>query len=279
MFSSSAQSNKVLRMFCDVALYILLTIVSLALYENLIKINTQDQGKVSSSQQCNVQGINVHGRMFTYVPETDSIPDLTDSTASEHIVAQIDAAEKNDDIQALLIEIDSVGGSPVAGEEIAKALSMSKKPSVALIRQTGASAAYWAASGANYIIASENSDVGSIGVTASFVDNVQKNKREGISFNQLSAGTFKDYGSPDKSLTDSERSLIMRDVQIIHKNFINAVAQNRKMPVQSVAAIADGSTVLGARALELGLIDQIGGYAETNQYLEKTIGKKAEICW
>jgi len=236
----------------------------------------------SSDSDCNVVGIELHGDVITYIPASDFDTEgslLYNETASENVVYTINEAEKDDNIKAILLEIDSYGGSPVAGEEISDALKSAKKPTVALIRQAGDSAAYWSATGANIIFASKNSDVGGIGVTMSYLDAVEQNKKEGYTYNSLSSGKFKDTGSPDKPLTPEEVKLFMRDVNIIHQNFVKAVAENRKLDINKVEKMADGSTMLGEAALQNGLIDQIGGQAEVNQYLKDKIGEEVEICW
>jgi signal peptide peptidase SppA len=156
---------------------------------------------------------------------------------------------------------------------------LSKKPTVAMIRQQGLSAAYWAATGAQHIFASKNSDVGSIGVTMSYLDNVGKNKKDGNDYVQLSAGKYKDAGDPDKALTDEEKQLLLRDVNIMHENFIANVAANRGISVVDVQKIADGSSVLGDRAKALHLIDDIGGMPEVESYLQNLIGEKPSVCW
>ncbi len=101
---------------------------------------------------------------------------LADVSSSDYIVSAIQAGEEDVNIKAHLIEIDSGGGYPVAGEEIARALTAAKKPTVAVIRQIGASAAYMAAAAADHIFASRYSEVGSIGLTASFLDQAKKNE-------------------------------------------------------------------------------------------------------
>lgn len=235
----------------------------------------------AANDNCSVMGINLHGILQTYIPfhsENDSSYNF-DMVASEDIVRLIKQADEDPKIKAILIEVDSGGGSPVAGEEISYAIEHSDKPVVAVIRQTGASGAYWAISGADQIFASKNSDVGSIGVTSSYLSNTAKNLKDGYTFVQLSAGKYKDSGSPDKSLSSEERALFLRDINIIHSNFIEAVSQNRELPIEKVRSFSDGSTVLGESAKSLGLIDEIGGISEAEKYLENTIGEKPEICW
>ncbi|MFH1173012.1 MAG: S49 family peptidase, partial [bacterium] len=187
--------------------------------------------------------------------------------------------QTDNDIKAIFIEVDSGGGSPLAGEEIANALKLATKPTVVMIRGMGASSAYYASTGADIIFASQNSDVGSIGVTWSYMDAAQKNQKEGLTYNQVSSGEFKDMGDPDKPLTKAERALAMRDINIMEENFIKAVAENRKLDIEKVRQMADGSSMLGQMALENGLIDKIGGINEVQDYLEETIGEKPEFCW
>jgi signal peptide peptidase SppA len=235
----------------------------------------------TTNDNCTVRGIELHGIIATYLPlHTDNDTNFNyDSVSSENIAYAIKQANDDERIKAILIDTDSSGGYPVAGEEISIAIKNSKKPVVALIREQGDSAAYWAISSASKIFASRNSEVGSIGVTQSYLSNVKKNAKDGLTYESLSTGKFKDAGNADKPLTVEEKALFMRDLNIIYNNFIQDVSQNRKIPIDKVKGIADGSTVLGQKALELGLVDQIGGLPETEQYIEKTTGETSTICW
>ncbi|MDO8600556.1 MAG: S49 family peptidase [bacterium] len=245
------------------------------------KTNLSQESSDAINDTCTVTGINLHGTITTYIPEhaeNDSYFDY-DVTASEEVVWAIKNANEDEKIKAILVEVDSAGGYPVAGEEIANAIKNSGKPIVGFIRQTGSSAAYWALSSADKIFASRNSDVGSIGVTQSYLSNVEKNKKDGYLYEQLSAGTYKDSGSINKPLTAEEKTLFLRDINIVYENFVKDVSQNRKIPIEKVRSFADGSTVLGEKAKELGLVDEIGGMNEVERYLEETTGEKPEICW
>ena len=247
-------------------------------YDGAVSMLEESEG---GDYYCNVQGIELHGGLYTYIPsvegEDPSVYEslYTDTVASESIVGQIRMAEEDESIKAILVEIDSSGGGPVAGEEVMRAMKESTKPVVALIREQGLSAAYLAATGADRIFASESSDVGSIGVTMSYLEEADPDGK----YNQISSGKFKDAGNPSKPLTEEERQLFMRDVLILHENFVRMVSENRNLPIEKVKAIADGSSVLGATAKQLGLIDEIGGWTEAEKYLEGVIGEKAEVCW
>jgi len=235
-----------------------------------------------SDNSCNVYGISLHGEVVTY-NNNESFNDkgdvINDQTSSESVEWTINKAQENDNIKAIVIEVDSYGGSPVGGEEIANSIKTSKKPVIAFIREVGASAAYWAVSSADRIYASKNSSVGSIGVTQSYLSKVDKNQKDGYTYIEINSGKFKDTGSPDKYLSYDERNLLMRDVNILYKNFIEAVAENRGLTTEKVKSFADGSTVLGEKAKSLGMIDEIGGLKDVENYLEGQTGVKTNICW
>lgn len=248
---------------------------------NSISDSSSSSGSDTTSSSCSVLGLNLHGTVVTYIPDNyfDDTTNNKDIVASEKITHYIEQADKDEKVKAILLEVDSNGGLPVAGEEIAHALRNTKKPSIVVIRQSGLSAAYWAASGASYIFASRNSDIGSIGVTASYLESVNKNIKDGYQYIQLSVGKYKDTGNPDKVLTADEKALIMRDIEIVHQNFIADVAKYRNIPVSDVQKIADGSSVLGDKAKELKLIDGIGDLSDAKNYIENIIKEKPEICW
>jgi len=234
-----------------------------------------------TNEDCNITGINLHGTLLTYIPnhsENDSFFNY-DTTSSESIVWAIREANKNEKIRAIVIETDSGGGSPVGGEEISNAIKHSDKPVMAFVREIGASSAYWAISGADKIFASRNSNVGGIGITSSYLTNVTKNTKDGYTYEQLSAGKYKDAGSANKTLTKEEKELFMRDINIVYENFIEAISKNRNIPIEKVRIFADGATVLGDKALSLGMIDEIGGIYEVEKYLEEVTGEESEICW
>ena len=260
-----------------------LAIASYAIYDGFIKtpVVATSEEYANEDMNCSVVGINLHGMILTYIPpknENDSFEN-TDVVASEEVSYLIKQANDDDSIKAIVLEVDSAGGLPVAGEEIANALKNSSKPTVGVIRSSGLSAAYWAVTGADYIFASRNSDVGSIGVTSSYLENAGKNQKDGNVYVQLSSGKYKDAGDPDRPLTEEERQLFLRDIKIVHENFISDVAANRDISVTDVQKIADGSSVLGEQAKKLHLIDDIGGISEVEKYLEGIIGEKPEVCW
>lgn len=232
-----------------------------------------------SAIDCNVVALDIHGILTTYRDSTNSDGSLGTETTSGEIAAYLDEATKDSGIKAILLDIDSPGGYPQAAREMVDALRDSGKPSVAWIRGSGDSAAYWVASAATKIVASAQSDVGSIGVTSSYTDNAKQNAEQGITFNNLSTGAYKDTGSPDKSLTTAERTYIEKQNNVVLDDFVREVAVYRNLTEEAVRALADGSSLLGAQAKEVGLVDILGTKREALATLKEQIKSEPRICW
>lgn len=227
-----------------------------------------------SDGACNIAVLSISGDIVPYEQSmTDEWGDtVLLGTDPDSFSRFLRYAEDDWLIEGVLVRIDSGGGAPVASEIMMRALKRSTLPSVALIRESGASGAYLAATGADTIIASESSDVGSIGVTMSYLDTVRENDSLGLTFNELSSAPFKDYMNPNKELTDEERALLERDLAIWHEVFVRQVSENRNLPYERVVALADGSSVPGALAKEAGLVDAIGDQETARQWFAEQLG-------
>ena len=203
------------------------------------------------------------------------------NTSADDIVDVFSEAEKEDRIEGIVLRIDSGGGTPVASEIIAEAAKNAKKPVVALIREAGNSGAYLVASAADTIIASPMSDVGSIGVTMSYLANVEENVKNGKQFVELVAGKFKEVGNPDRPLSSEERALFQRDLNIVYNQMVEEISKNRNMPIEKVRQLADGSSMPGTLALKNGLIDQLGGQETVRVWFAKKLNinnDEIEFC-
>jgi len=212
------------------------------------------------TEACNIATIRMDGDVLPYYGANydGSGNEPVYAIDPESSLAMIKEAEGNPEIKGIISIINSYGGEGSAASTIANALKRSNLPTVSYIRSAGTSGAYLIATGANTIIASPWADVGGIGVTMSYVQNVEQNKKDGLDYVPLSVGKFKDAGDPNKPLTYEERSLFERDLKIFHKEFIKEVAENRKLSIDEVAKVADGASMPASLALENRLIDQIG---------------------
>lgn len=219
---------------------------------------------------CNVAVLPVEGTILPYYGAID-VPLVV---TPEMINQFMDAAEDEEGIEAVLVEINSPGGTPVAAQRIAQRLHDSTLPVVGLIGDMGASGGYMIAAATNYLIASPMSDVGSIGVTMSYVENSKQNDDEGLTYVQLTTGKFKDSGTPERPITDEEREMFQKDLDLVHNEFVNMVAFYRNKPVEDIKKLADGSSMVGVRALENGLVDKLGGRQEAKEAIAKLLGKE-----
>ena len=209
---------------------------------------------------------------------TDDADFLFESTTSSpEAVEFIEKADKNPNIKAIILEINSPGGSAVASEEIANAVKKTNKTTVAWVREAGASGAYWVASAADYIVANRVSITGSIGVIASYLEFPGLLDMYNVTYRRLVSGKFKDIGSPFKEMTEEEKAIFQQNLDAIRDYFVSEVAKNRNLNKKDVDKIANGLFYLGAQAKELGLVDELGGKDEVIEYIEKKEGIKVDI--
>jgi len=197
--------------------------------------------------------------------------------AASEIVDFIKEAEDNDLVKAIILDINSPGGSAVASMEIAEAVKKAEKPVVVVIREIGTSGAYWVASAADMVMARDLSITGSIGVIGSYIELAGLLHRFNLTYRRLIAGERKDLGTPYRELQPDEEQIIQEKLDFMHDVFITHVAENRNLSFEHVKQLADGSIYLGAEAIELGLIDRIGSYDDGVAYIEELLNITVEI--
>jgi protease-4 len=198
---------------------------------------------------------------------------------STKIVSLIQEFDEDEDIDALILEINSPGGSPVASDEIGQAIKKFSKPVVALIREVGASGGYWIASASDHIIANRMSVTGSIGVLGSGFGVEGLLDDYNVTYRRLVSGKYKDLGTPFKEMTSEEEKLLQQLLDSIHEEFIIEVSTNRNMSTEDVRELAHGFVFLGAEAKRNGLIDQLGGEDEAKAYMETELNQSVELAY
>ena len=190
--------------------------------------------------------------------------------SSKEIVDFIEAADESKQVQVIVLEINSPGGGAVASDEIATAVKNTEKPVVAMIREVGASGGYWIASATDHIIVNRMSITGSIGVISSYLEFSGMMEEYGVGYERLVAGNKKDVGTPFRKLETDERDLLELKLNKVQDYFIQAIAENREMTIQEVTDAATGEFYLGVEAKQLGLVDELGGKDELEEYVMKT---------
>ena len=198
---------------------------------------------------------------------------------SEDIVAQLEKARKDGNAKAVLIRINSPGGSAAGSQEIYDEINRVRragKPVYCSMGSVAASGGYYIASACDKIFADGSTITGSIGVIFELADMSALFKKIGLSPQVIKSGKFKDIGSPNRPMTPEERALLKEMLMGIYEQFVKAVSDGRRLPADEVRKIADGRLLTGEQALKVKLVDEIGGLQEATAALAKAVGIKGE---
>ena len=172
-------------------------------------------------------------------------------------------ADADSGIDAVVLRVNSPGGSPAASWEIYQAVREMSKPVVVSVADIAASGAYYVASAADEIVAAPSSQVGSIGVILTAQDLEGLFEKLGVRYTVLTKGEFKDIGSAAREMTAEEKRVLQAQIDMIYEQFIADVAAGRPgLDADRVRELATGLTYPGEQALELGLIDTIGSFSD-----------------
>jgi protease-4 len=181
--------------------------------------------------------------------------------ASEDMTETIRKARDNDKVKAVVLRVNSPGGSALASENILRELQLlkKKKPLVVSMGDVAASGGYYISCQADSIFAMPNTITGSIGVfTMLFnAENLMKNKL-GVTFDGVKTAPYADFPTGTRALTPDEAQRMQRSVDNIYTIFKSRVADGRKMDVAMVDSFAQGRVWSGRDALQIGLVDALG---------------------
>ena len=177
-------------------------------------------------------------------------------------------------VKAVIVRIDSPGGTVVGGEELYRALRdvAASKPLVAVIGGTGASAGYMTALAADRILARENSITGSIGVVLQTFQLTELLNKLGIDPAVFKSSPLKDQPNPFEPITAEARAAVQAVVDDTYRWFVELVAQRRALSPVAALQLADGRIYTGRQAASLNLIDGVGGIEDARAWLAETKG-------
>ncbi len=182
---------------------------------------------------------------------------------------------EDDSIKAIVLRVNSPGGSATASEVILREILLTKKakPVIISMGNMAASGGYWIAAGANHIFAQENTITGSIGVFG-LLSNIQEIAKEhGVTWDVVKTGEFADIDSSIRPKTKAELAIYQKSVNNTYDLFLKKVARYRHLPEAKVKEIAQGRVWSGKAALKIGLVDRIGGLDDAIAYA----AEKAEL--
>jgi protease-4 len=191
--------------------------------------------------------------------------------SADDIVEQIERADADRGADALLVKLNTPGGEIVPSQDIRLAAERFDGPTVAYATDLCASGGYEIASGCDELWAREGSIVGSIGVIGSRVNVSDLADRLGVEYEQLTAGEYKDAGTPLKELEDDEREYLQGLIDDYYDQFVEGVADGRDLDAETVRE-TEARVYLGADALELGLVDDLGTREAVLDRLEDRLG-------
>jgi protease-4 len=186
---------------------------------------------------------------------------LGEQGGTDAIIRQIHEAKDDATVKAVVLRINSPGGSAPASQEVGteiKKLRASGKIVVASMGDIAASGGYWLAAVTDKIYANPATMTGSIGVYIPYSNWEELYNKIGVHQEKIKSGPHKDILSPERQMTTEERSIIQTMVDDLYNQFVTVVAEGRKMDPARVRQLADGRIYTGSQAKDLGLVDELG---------------------
>ena len=176
----------------------------------------------------------------------------------EGLSSLLDQAEENDDIEAVVLRVDSGGGTATAGEEMAEYVKRFSKPVVVSSASMNCSAAYEISSQADLIYVNKTTDIGAIGTVMQVTDLSELLDKLGINVDNIASAESKDSSYGTRPLTDEERAYYQELIDVTNEVFVENVAEGRSMSLDAARALATGLPFTGEQAVENGLADEVG---------------------
>ncbi len=197
------------------------------------------------------------------------------TSSSRHIIEQLQKYGENDSVKAIVLRIDSPGGTVVAAQEVYGAVNRLRhetgKTVVVSMADVAASGGYYISCAADIIFANPGTITGSIGVIMEFPNLEGLFGKIGIRTTTIKSGEFKDTGNALRAMTERETRLLQDLIDDVFAQFVDAVEKGREMDEGEVRTLADGRIFTGRQAKELGLIDELGD-------LKEAIDRAAELA-
>jgi protease-4 len=200
-------------------------------------------------------------------------------SSSDDVVGQLKKYRQQRSIKGIVLHINSPGGAVVPSQEMyeeVKKTRESGKPVVVSMGSLAASGGYYVACGASRLVANKATLTGSIGVISEFLQLHDALSKLGIDVKTIKSGSLKDAGSMTRPMSDADVKYFQTLMDDVHQQFISVVATERKLPQDSVVALADGRVFTGEEAVKLGLVDTIGTFEDAIHIAASLAGIKGE---
>lgn len=238
------------------------------------KISTINATELNSTVKS--KNVTSKNRIAVIIAEGEIVSGKADGAiSSDKFAEEIRKARKDENIKAIVLRVNSPGGSVLASEVIWREMVEAKKakPLYVSMGEVAASGGYYISAPADTIVAQPNTITGSIGIFGLWF-NVEElmNDKLGVTTDVVKTGELSDFMNPTREMTEVERMIVQTNVEDGYETFIKRVADGRKMNPESVKEIASGRVWTGAQAKERGLVDVLGGLETTIEIAAAKIG-------
>ena len=233
------------------------------------------RGRFGEAEEYNAAKVTVSGPITRDAGRPSPLSGPGGATADD-VVEQIEAADEDEDVQALVVELNTPGGEVLPSDDIRRAAADFDGPTLAYATDTCASGGYWIASGCDELWARDASLVGSIGVVGSRPNAAGLADKLGISYEQFTAGEYKDAGVPLREIEEDEREYLQGIIDGYYEQFVETVSEGRDMDPEAIRE-TEARVYLGTDAAEIGLVDELGTADDVEDRLEELIDAEPEI--
>ncbi len=233
------------------------------------------RGRFGDTEEYNAAKVSVSGPITRDRGRPSPLSGPGGATA-EDVVEQIEAADEDEEVEALVVELNTPGGEVLPSDDIRRAAADFDGPTVAYATDLCASGGYWIASGCDELWARDASLVGSIGVVGSRPNAAGLADKLGISYEQFTAGEYKDAGVPLREIEDDEREYLQGIIDGYYEQFVETVSEGRDMDPEAVKE-TEARVYLGTDALEIGLVDDLGTADDVEDRLADLMDVEPEI--
>ena len=247
------------------------------LCEQAMVSDKKDLHLVAFSKYAELKATNIPGKNNVAIFFADgSIVDGKeyDKIAADRFVQEIDKLREDKSVKAVVLRVNSPGGSVIASEKIKDALTLlnEEKPVVASYGNYAASGGYWISNGCRKIYTNASTLTGSIGVFSMIPEFSKTMRKVGVNFVSVASNAHSDMYALNRPFDATELAFLQASVEDIYERFVNMVAENRNMTVEQVDAIAQGRVWTGADAIGIGIVDEIGTLSDAVVYAASLAG-------
>jgi protease IV len=198
----------------------------------------------------------------------------------EDILSQIRAAGNDEDVHAIIVEVDSPGGAITPSDEIYRALmnfkeSDDERKVVVFVRDLAASGGYYVSMAGDWIVAEPTSVIGSIGVIIQSLNLKGLSEKVGISDTTIKSGANKDLLNPFVDLPPEQRELLQGLIDGMFEHFLGIVQESRGIEADELRKLADGRIFVAAQAKDLNLVDEIGYWDDAIAATKELLGEES----